>query len=169
MHSDGLLWGSNCCFVFLRTSKTWWLKRQDSNTACCHLQHNWVSLVLCRTGLHHPQSFTATTNNNFNKVNYDLNSTGLDDKKATFFTTICILHLFYGLVVFHMHTGNKSGLGLYYKRHNEKKKGLDPDWLPHVVWMTQFNLAVPHMTHSMLSTCFSVLTPNLFFLQISPP
>lgn len=77
-HSDGLLWGTSNCFIILRIR---WLKRQDSDTVFHHLKHNWVSLVLYCRRLHHPQSFTATTNSNFKKMNYDLNSTGLDDKK----------------------------------------------------------------------------------------
>ncbi len=71
----------------------WWLKSKDSDTVFHHLKHNWVSLVLYYRRLHHPQSFTATSNSNFKKVNYDGNSTRLADKKNSNFTTVCILHL----------------------------------------------------------------------------
>lgn len=87
-HSDGLLRGTSNCLIF---SEDWWLKRQDSDTVFHHLKHNWVSLILYCRGLHHPQSFTATTNNK--KVNYDLNRTGLDDKEqfSVFFISLLLL------------------------------------------------------------------------------
>ena len=64
-HSDGLVLGTSNCFIILRIR---WPKRKDSDTVFHHLKHNWESLVLYHRGLHHPQSFTATTNNNFKKT-----------------------------------------------------------------------------------------------------
>lgn len=64
-HSDGLVLGTSNCFIILRIR---WPKRKDSDTVFHHLKHNWVSLVLYHRGLHHPQSFTATTNNNFKRT-----------------------------------------------------------------------------------------------------
>lgn len=63
--------------VIVITLRTRWLKRKDSDTVIPHLKHKWVFLYFYCRGLHHPKSFTATTNNNLN--NEDLNDTGLDE------------------------------------------------------------------------------------------
>lgn len=69
--------------------------------------------------------------------------------------------LFYCLVVFSAHTGNKGDLDLRQLFLIIKKQKR--------VRLTYLNLNVPHMTHSTLSKSFFNLKVNVFFFEISHP
>lgn len=108
-------------------------------------------------------------------MNYDLNSTGLDDKKSNFlYNNLYSSSLFCGLVVFRMHTGNKGDLDFRQRscitNVTMKKKGSGSRMAAscRLDDTIKFNCAT-YDTLDAVVMFLSSETETFFFSQISPP